>query len=193
VGLHKTNDWDAHGMRGTGSQTLRLESVFIPDAAIQLRRRRQGWHASCSLVAAIAPAVYMSPYLGVARAAATIGRERARRIAHEAHVPFLLGEMETALFEAEIMHESLVTNAAGYDFLPDLPRANRALMAKSLMSRALLATVDKASALTGGAGFSRRTAIEQLVRDVRASEHHPLPDHKQHYFSGMVALGQSPA
>ena len=43
-GIHIENDWNAFGMRGTGSQSIIMEDVFVPDSAIALRRKQGVWH-----------------------------------------------------------------------------------------------------------------------------------------------------
>ncbi|HYJ10622.1 MAG TPA: acyl-CoA dehydrogenase family protein [Polyangiaceae bacterium] len=185
------DDWDSLGMRGTGSHTVALEGVFVPEASVALRRPRSGWHPAWSVVLTVAPPIYMSPYLGIAEAA----RERALKLARarvRSETALLAGELENALLAAQLAWEKLVNNASGYDFSPEPLRANSALMAKTLLTKALLECVDKAMELAGGAGYFRRAGIERLLRDVRGAHYHPLPEKQQQLLTGRFALGLDP-
>ena len=43
-GVRLEETWDAMGMRGTGSHTVVLDDVFVPDAAVPLVRPAGEWH-----------------------------------------------------------------------------------------------------------------------------------------------------
>jgi alkylation response protein AidB-like acyl-CoA dehydrogenase len=191
TGVTIGSDWDTLGMRGTGSQTVQLDSVFVPEESITVRRPRAGWHPAWSVALTVAPPIYMAPYLGVAESA----RDRALELARNTkrpEMPILVGEMENALTAARIAWEHLIQNAAGYDFVPEPERANRALIAKTLMTNALLEVVDKAMEVAGGAAYFRRTGIERFLRDVRGAPNHPLPEKRQQLLTGRLALGLDP-
>lgn len=185
-------DWDALGMRGTGSQTVQLASVFVPEESISLRRPQSGWHPAWSVVLTVAPPLYMSPYLGVAEAARDRAVECVRSDARS-ETTLLVGEMENALTSARLAWRHLVDNAAEYDFTPEVERANRALIAKTLLTRAVVQTVEKAMEVVGGAAYLRRTGLERLLRDVHGAPYHPLPEKRQQALSGRLALGRDPA
>lgn len=133
---------------------------------ISLRRPRSGWHPAWSVVLTIAPPLYMSPYSGVAEAARDRAVEWAR--SHSgSEMTLLIGEMENALTSARLAWRHLVDNAADYDFIPEVERANRALIAKMLLTQAVVQTVEKAMEVVGGAAYFRRTGIERLLRGAR--------------------------
>lgn len=190
-GVRIGTDWDTLGMRGTGSHSVALEGVFVPEESIVLRRPRRGWHPVWSVVLTVAPPVYMSPYLGIAEAA----RDRAIQLAKErprSVTPVLVGELENSLCAARLAWRKLVDNANGYDFLPDVERVNQALIAKTLLAKAALQTVEKAMEVVGGAAFFRKTGIERLLRDIHGAPYHPLPEKQQQELSGRLALGMDP-
>jgi alkylation response protein AidB-like acyl-CoA dehydrogenase len=190
-GVRIGNDWDALGMRGTGSHTVELDGVFVPESSIVLRRARKGWPAVWSVVLTVAPPIYMSPYLGVAEAA----RDRAVEVVKtriRSVTPLLVGELDNSLAMARLAWQSMVDNAANYDFAPDVARANAALVAKTLFSKAVLETVEKAMEVVGGAAYFRKTGIERLLRDVHGAPYHPLPEKQQQELSGRLALGLDP-
>jgi alkylation response protein AidB-like acyl-CoA dehydrogenase len=190
-GVRIGTDWDTLGMRGTGSQTVELEGVFIPEESIALRRPRFGWHPAWSAVLTVAPPIYMSPYLGIAEAARDRAVEWARSHCRS-ETPLLVGEMENALTAARITWHHLVANAAEYDFAPEVERANRALVAKTLLANAVIETVEKAMEVVGGAAYFRRTGIERLLRDAHGAPYHPLPEKRQQAITGRLALGMEP-
>src|SRR3546814_4291772 len=65
-------------MRATGSGTVKLDGVFVPEAAVALRRPSGAFHPAFAVILTVAMPIVTSVYLGVAEAAAAIARERAR-------------------------------------------------------------------------------------------------------------------
>lgn len=195
-GVQVGDDWDSLGMRGTGSNTITLEDVFVPDSAIALERPREGWHPVWTVVLTVAAPLICASYLGVAERAAQLAvamlRARHREQPASDLVALQVGELEARLMQARIAQQTMIDNANNYDFAPDLERANTALQAKTLLSRAVRETVDKAMDLVGGASYFRVTGLERLWRDARASEFHPLPEKQQQVITGRLALGLDP-
>ena len=66
--------WDTLGLRGTGSETVVLDDVFVPDAAVSLVRPADLWHPVWSTVLGTALPLIMSAYLGIADRARRRGR-----------------------------------------------------------------------------------------------------------------------
>jgi alkylation response protein AidB-like acyl-CoA dehydrogenase len=186
-------DWDTLGMRATGSHTMVFKDVFIPDAAIAMRRPRGAWHSAFNVIVTVAPPIYSAPYVGAADAAAVIARTHARARPAASHLPYLIGEMENALAVADMALREMIDNAANYDFDPEVERASRALVAKTLAANAVRTVVSKAVEIVGGGAYFRRSPLERLWRDVQAAQFHPLPEAKQLLFTGRVAMGLPPA
>lgn len=191
-GVSMEQDWDTIGMRGTGSNTLVLENVFVPDEAIALRRPRGTWHPAWSVVITVAPPIYMAAYVGVAEAATARALEAAKTRAPAAGLVFQAGELQNQMHTARALWDRMVSNAANYDFSPELGRANQALQGKTLVTSACIATVEKAMEVAGGRAFFRGFGMEQLLRDVHAAPYHPLPEKRQLEFTGRLALGRDP-
>lgn len=185
-------DWDTLGMRATGSNTVLLQDVFVPEQAISLRRPRGQWHPVWSVVLTVAVPIYMSPYAGIAEAACEVALALAARKADAPHVPYLAGELENLRSQTRLAWRGLVDNAAELDFAPALARANDALVGKTLCANAAMAAVRKAMELAGGEGFFRACPLERMLRDVSAAPYHPLPEKRQLRFSGLLALGRDP-
>jgi alkylation response protein AidB-like acyl-CoA dehydrogenase len=191
-GVRLLDDWDTLGMRGTGSSTVVLEDVFVPEEAIALRRPAGQWHPAWSVVMTVAPPIYMAPYVGIAEAAAAEALRLATRKGDAPHLPYLAGELTGSLHVARVLWRDMVKNAAEYAFAPEVARADRALVGKTEVARHAIATVHKAMELAGGQGFFRRHDLERMLRDVEAAPYHPLPEKRQHLFSGRLALGLDP-
>jgi len=191
-GVRMLGDWDSLGMRGTGSQTIRLDGVFVPESAVALRRPRGPFHPAFAVILTVALPLIMSAYLGVAEEAAARAHApaEARRDAPETQIA--AGEMETHLARARLAVAEMVRAADGYGFAPTAALASDALVRKSIAAEAVIATVEGAMELAGGAAFLRRTGIERLLRDVHGAPYHPLPARKQQIFTGRLALGLDP-
>lgn len=191
-GVRIVEDWRALGMRGTGSHTVALDGVFVPEAAVALRRPRGRFHPVWSVILTVAMPYIVSVYVGVAEAAAAIARERARQKAHDPALPYLIGELENALTTAQLAADGMVAIANDWDFEATLENANAILVRKTIAARACVETVEKALEVTGGAGYFRALGLERLLRDVHAAQFHPLPEKQQQRFTGRLALGLDP-
>jgi acyl-CoA dehydrogenase len=191
-GVRVLNDWDAMGMRGTGSHTVVLEDVFVPEAAVAVRRPKGAWHPMWNVILTVAPPLYMAPYVGVAEAAAEIARQVCKQRAQDGCVVHAIGEMESTLAAAQMAHESMIALANDYDFAPAVELANAVAIRKSIVARAARETVQKAMEAVGGGSYFRRLGIERLLRDVSGAQFHPLQEQRQIVFTGRLALGLSP-
>jgi alkylation response protein AidB-like acyl-CoA dehydrogenase len=191
-GVRLGSDWDTLGMRATGSSTLTFENVFVPEAGISVKRPRGKWHPSFSVVCIVAVPLIMSVYAGLAETAAAVAREAGKKRLADPHLPYQLGEMENALVTAQMAVRETVAAAAGYDFPPDLERANGTLIRKSIAAEAVERTVKKAIESTGGSAFFRKSPLEKLFRDAQAVHFHPLPEKKQLVVTGRLAMGLPP-
>jgi len=191
-GVSLLDDWQVHGMRATGSQTVALDGVFIPDASITIRRPRGVYHEVFSVIATVALPLVMGVYLGAAERAADLAVGMAQSNARSPEVQWSIGEMRSHLAVARVCWERAVALADELDCSPTVELADEALMMKSRIAEATRATVDSAMEATGGRGFFRRNSLERLLRDVRAGHYHPLPVKEQFRFSGRVALGLDP-
>ena len=89
--------WDTMGLRGTGSDTIVFDDVFVPDAAVSLIRPAGEWHPLWDTVLGVAMPSIMAAYLGIAEAAAAQAVAHARRNATEAHVQTQVGELVNRL------------------------------------------------------------------------------------------------
>lgn len=197
-GVSSKGDWKAMGMRATGSHTLVLDKVFVPDEAIGLRRPRGDFHPAWNVILTVAMPLISAAYVGLAEAAAELAREAARKHATNPRDPvdpvvaLLIGEMESSLATAQIALDSMIDLAQDGEFEPTAERSSAVLVRKTIAVRAVAATTEKALEAMGGAGFLRSKGLERRVRDAQAGNFHPLPEKRQQLFTGRLALGLDP-
>lgn len=191
-GVSFADDWEAMGMRGTGSQTIALDGVFVPDEAVALRRPQGQYHPAWNVILTVAMPLIMSAYLGVAEAAAEIATKQAQRRREDPAIFYLVGEMNNELATARLAVESMVAIANDWEFDPVVETANEILTRKTIAAKAVIATVEKAMEIAGGGGFFRKLGLERLLRDVHGARYHPLAEKPQQRFSGRLALGLEP-
>jgi alkylation response protein AidB-like acyl-CoA dehydrogenase len=190
-GVTVNADWRAMGMRGSGSGSVVLKDVFVPDAAVALRRARGRYHAVFNIIIVCAMPLVLSVYVGVAEAAAeralTIVKPRPAGV-----LPQLLGELENHLTTAQLALDSMVALANDLDFEPSIERTSAMLVRKTLAANAVIATCAKALEAAGDAGYLRANGLERLLRDAYAAQFHPMQERKQQDFTGRLALGLDP-
>ena len=197
-GVRINDDWDALGMRASGSHSVTFDGVELPAAALRggfptgrpvpyLERNLPSglFHASASL--GIAEAAF-------ARAA------RPDRINGDARAPMLVAESAIDLTAsratisraAALIDEHHAANpiADGTDEeITALFAEGQA--AKTFVNEAATRVVDHALALSGGAGYLNGSPLARAYRDVRAGAFmHPLGANRAYDFIADVALGR---
>lgn len=191
-GVSLADDWHTLGMRATGSQTVILDHVFVPEEAVALRRPRGRFHPAWNVILTVAMPLIMSVYAGVAEAAAAIAREQAAKRRDDPAVPYLLGELANELTAAQLATDDMVRIADDLNFAMGLDVTDAILVRKTIAATHVIGTVEKALEVAGGAGFYRRLGLERLLRDAHGVQFHPLTAKRQHRFTGRVALGLDP-
>jgi len=191
-GVSLTGDWDAMGMRATGSQTVKFDNVFVPEEAVALRRPQAEYHPAYNVILTVAMPLIVSAYVGIAEAAAEIGTGMAARRTGDPVVPYLLGELANHLTTAQLAADSMVAIANDLAFAPVTETANAILVRKTIAAKAVMATAEKALEASGGGGFFRKSGLERLVRDAHGIQFHPLQEKRQQHFTGRVELGLDP-
>jgi acyl-CoA dehydrogenase len=186
-GVKILETWKVLGMRGTASNDILLENVFIPDAAAGLRRPVGKWHPMMHTVVLVAMPIVYAAYLGAAEAARDIALSIVARKKNDETVAYLLGELENQLVTAQAVHANMVELAATAK--PGPQTTSAMLSRRTVVGQAILKTVDKAMETAGGVGFFRETGLERLFRDVQASRYHPSPEKVQTRLTGRVLLG----
>jgi alkylation response protein AidB-like acyl-CoA dehydrogenase len=178
--------WQTMGMRGTGSDDVVFDGLFIPDAAIAGKRPQGQWHMLFHIISMIAFALIYSAYLGVAEGARDRALELAKKRPQDPLLAQLVGEMENRLLAARLAHRRMVEIAGSAT--PGPETTSEAMACRTLVGQAAIDTVAKAMEVAGGAAFYRKTGLERAFRDVQAARFHPLQEKPQLDLAGRVAL-----
>jgi alkylation response protein AidB-like acyl-CoA dehydrogenase len=192
------DDWDALGMRSSGSHSVTIAGVELPAGAL-----RGGFPAG-------EPVPYLERNLpsGLFHASASLGiaeaafsrTARSERIGDDARARMLVAEsaIDLATARAAIARAAML--------IDDHQAANPARIgadeeivalfaegqaAKTYVNEAATRVVDRALALSGGAGYLNGSPLARAYRDVRAGAFmHPLGANRAYGFLGDVALGR---
>jgi alkylation response protein AidB-like acyl-CoA dehydrogenase len=190
-GVSILDDWDVLGMRGTGSQTIVFDQVFIPDAAIVLQRPRNGFHPVWDMVLTVAMPLIMSAYVGIAEKAmeiaVAIGKQYQR---NQKHLPYIIGKMNNSLISARTQWKEMYTLTNNINFKPSEAVTLDMLSLKTNVANACIQTVEEGMEAIGGQSFYRKNILERLFRDVQAAQYHPLPAWEQYNFAGERLLSR---
>jgi acyl-CoA dehydrogenase len=187
AGVRVLSTWRTLGMRGTGSHDVMLENVFVPEAAVALRRPRGRWHPAIHLAAMIAMPLIYAVYAGIAESARDLALERARRRSVDAHLVDLAGGIDKALATARLALADMFAAAAAN--APGAATTNRVMVGRGIVADAVLDVVDLALEIGGGAAFYRDAGLERRFRDAQACRYHPLQERVQREYAGRLALG----
>jgi alkylation response protein AidB-like acyl-CoA dehydrogenase len=179
--------WRTLGMRGTGSHDVALENVFVPDAAVSVRRPRGRWHPAMHVVAMIAIPLIYAVYVGIAESARDLAVERARGRPIDAHLVDLAGAVDTSLAAARLALADMFAAAA--DNAPGAATTQRVMCGRVQVETAVLEVVELALELGGGGAFFRDAGLERRFRDAQACRYHPLQERVQREYAGRLALG----
>lgn len=185
-GVTILDTWRTLGMRGTGSHDIELADVFVPDAAVTVRRPSGKWHPLMHMVTMIAFPLIYSVYVGLAEAARDKAVAMAARKTSD-DLTQIVGEMDTELAAARMaLADMLAVIEVGE---PGEAASNRVMMGRTLVARSAIRTVEKAMEAAGGGAFYRKVGLERIWRDVQAARYHPLQEKAQARLAGRVALG----
>ncbi len=180
--------WHTLGMRGTGSHDVMIESYFVPEAAISVKRPQGKWHPVFFMLATIAFPLIYAVYLGVAERARDIAVGMAASRSPSPLLRDRAGRMETALAATRMAHRLMIETAESN--APSAETVNQVMIGRRLVEENAIRAVELAMELAGGVGFYRKAELERLFRDVQAARYHPLQKEIQSEFAGAMALGQ---
>jgi alkylation response protein AidB-like acyl-CoA dehydrogenase len=203
TGVHVHADWDALGMRASGSNSVSFDNVPLPATAL-----RGGFlvgdavsYIERNLVAGL---LHTATALGVAEGAHALAIEklaerddldpRSQQLAAENLVDLAACR---AIFarSASLIDEHDAANPTSVGTAPELTKLfAEAQSAKAFASEAAPRIVDRALALSGGAGYLNRNPLSRAYRDVRAIAFmHPLGANRAYTFLARHAVGLAPA
>ena len=191
-GVRIEENWKAMGMRGSGSNSVVLDRVFVPAESIAVRRPIGVYHRVWDVVLTVAMPLVSAVYLGLAEASARQALDAVRSRGDDGVTPVLLGELENELTTARLAFDSMVAIANNLDFEPSPQKSSDMLVRKTILTQAVVRTTTKALEVVGGSGYIRTRGLERLLRDSYAGQFHPLPPKKQQRFTGRLAMGLEP-
>lgn len=188
-GVKILDTWRVLGMRGTGSNDVLLDNVFIPDAATQSVRRPAGrWHPAMHVASFTVLPILYSAYLGIAEAARDLALELSKKKREDPNLAYCVGEMENHLVTAQVAHESMV-NMVASGVAPGPETTSAVLSRRTILGTSAMRVVEKAMEVAGGAAFYRSASLERLFRDIQAARYHPLQEKRQLRYTGRLLLG----
>lgn len=194
------DDWDALGMRASGSNSISLEGVELPESGV-----RGGFVAGDpvpymerNLVAGL---FHAAASLGIAESAdATARRGIAGRINGDARPRMQVADNAVDLAAsrgilsraAALIDEHRAANPASDGAAEELEALfAEAQAAKAFVNEASARVVERALALSGGAGYVNGSTLARAYRDVKAGSFmHPLGANRAYDYLGRAALGE---
>jgi alkylation response protein AidB-like acyl-CoA dehydrogenase len=170
-GLTVLNSWDAMGMRGTASDDLVMEDVFVPHADLIGAHKPNAYFTS--VLAGSFLVGRAAVYMGIADAAFEflVGYIRDKvKASDDMVMQFRIGQLETRrqnalaiLYRAAQLWEQALQGEADPDECSSF-----AALTHCAVIEASLAITSEALELAGGRGMLRSSPLERYYRDVRA-------------------------
>lgn len=206
-GVAIQNNWDALGMRASGSHDVVFTHCFVPDGDLvdagPWGRFTERYLAGNS----VGTLGLVAVFLGIAEAArettlASLKSGRGGRLADRRATQHTVAEIEIDLAISRAMMSR--TGAALDVLFRDHPLGPIPMDAlhqvmkdfqctKWVVTRKAIEVVDRALTLSGGAGYSSRSPLSRLYRDVRAGPFmQPFSPNEALEYIGKVTLGREP-
>jgi alkylation response protein AidB-like acyl-CoA dehydrogenase len=187
-GVTVLDNWDTLGMRGTASNDIVLDDVFVPDERVLANRPFGVIDPPLQVIVSIAMPIISAVYLGVAEAAYAAAVDAAMAKADDVIVQRQVGLMSHRLQVASWALDRAL-DEVGEDPAPSVHRVAAVMAAKREIALAGLEVCDVAMEIGGGAAFFKGSTIERAYRDIRAAKFHPLTPELTLIHAGRLALG----
>ena len=187
-GVTVLGDWDSLGMRGTASNSIQLENVFVPDERVLANRPYGVIDPPLQVIFSIAFPIISGVYLGVAEAAYEAAVDAAATKANDPIVQRQIGLMRHRLQVASWALDGAL-DEVGDDPTPSVDRVAAVMAAKREIALAGIEVCDLAMEVGGGPAYFRGSVIERCYRDIRAAKFHPLSPELTLVHGGRLALG----
>jgi len=187
-GVTVADNWDTLGMRGTASNDLVVDDVFVPDERVLANRPYGVVDPPLQVISEIAFPIICGAYLGIAEAAYGAALAAAAPKAGSPLVQRQIGRMEHRLRVASWALDGAL-RAVGDDATPSHDTYLAVMMAKAEIAEAGIEICDLAMDIAGGPAFFKGSVIERAYRDIRAIKFHPLTPEATLVESGRHALG----
>jgi alkylation response protein AidB-like acyl-CoA dehydrogenase len=191
-GVTVADDWDAMGMRGTASNSVEVEDVFVPDERVLADRPHGVVDPPLQVIVTIAMPIISAVYLGAADSAAAAAidtvRDRDDDSMADPVIQRMIGLMSHRLRVAGWALEGALA-VVGDDPAPSMATVAAVMAAKREIALAAIDVCDLAMDIAGGGAFRRGSIIERAYRDVRGAKLHPFTPEQTLVHAGRLALG----
>ncbi|HUE25992.1 MAG TPA: acyl-CoA dehydrogenase family protein [Solirubrobacteraceae bacterium] len=197
------DDWDALGMRASGSNSISLDNVRLPESGVRggFRAGDPVPYMERNLVAGL---FHAAASLGIAESADQIARRGiAGRINGDARPRMQIADNTVDLAAsrgvlsraAMLIDKHRAANPASDGTAEELEGLfAEAQAAKAFVNEAAARIVDRALALSGGAGYVSGSPLARAYRDAKAGSFmHPLGANRAYDYLAHVALGEETA
>jgi alkylation response protein AidB-like acyl-CoA dehydrogenase len=210
-GLEIKDNWDALGMRASGSHDVVLKDCFVSGGMLRDIGPWGCWSTGLLVNRATGNVPLLGAFVGIAEAArdliiAAVKMQRRapsnRPIAERYSIQHTIAEIEIDLAAIRAVLErtclrmdAFHTQYAGseppmaeaYEFMKDFQ------CTKWLVNRKAIEIVDRALTASGGSGYLSKNPLSRLYRDVRAGPFmQPLSPNEAFEYIGKVTLGLDP-
>ena len=202
-GVVINDDWDALGMRASGSNSVAFDGVVLPPSGVRggFRAGDPVPYMERNLTAGL---FHASAALGIAESADALARRGvAGRVNGDARPRMQVADNAVDLAAARgVLHRAALlidehhaANPASDGTTAELEALfAEAQAAKAFVNEAATRIVDRALALSGGAGYLNASPLARAYRDVKAGTFmHPLGANRAYDYLGRVALGETAA
>jgi alkylation response protein AidB-like acyl-CoA dehydrogenase len=206
------SNWNALGMRASGSHDVVYENCVVPEDLWQTTGTPWGEESELTLTIASAgnlPLVCAS--FGIAEAARELVVDMARTrtkapsgrpLAERRGIQHLIAEIDIDLTTCRgllgsmgrLLDEHIADRPVAEVTIDVLHQLNKEFQAvKLVVNRKAIEIVDRALTVSGGAGYMAANPLARLYRDVRAGPFmQPLSPVEAHEYIGKLALGLDP-
>jgi alkylation response protein AidB-like acyl-CoA dehydrogenase len=188
-GVTIADNWNTLGMRGTASNDVILENVFVPDERVLANRPYGVVDGPLQVIGSIAMPIISAAYLGVAEAARNAAVEVAAKRASDPLIQRQVGLMDHKLQVASWALDGAIAQI-GDDPVPSATSLQAAMTAKAEIARVGVEVCDIAMEIASGPAYFRGSVIERAYRDIRAAKFHPFTPEETLLRGGRSALGQ---
>lgn len=211
AGQEILGDWDALGMRASGSHSITYRDCFVADAFFF---EGGGWGERSpfgTVIVTVGITGLLGAFLGIAEAArdsvVDMAKTRTkapsgRPIAERPGIQLLVAEMDTDLLVCRGVLERTMGLVDRVILEGPTVDATQAVLdvvaqqlqcAKLVVNRRAVDVVDRALTVSGGAGYMSAHPLARAFRDVRAGPFmQPFSPNEAWEFIGRVALGLDP-
>jgi alkylation response protein AidB-like acyl-CoA dehydrogenase len=172
-GVTVADNWNTLGMRGTASNDIVVEDVFVPEERVLANRPYGVVDGPLQVISIIAFPIVTGVYLGIAEAAYDAAVAMAAGRNDDVIVQRQIGLMRQRLQVASWALDGALA-AVGDDPTPSHDTYLAVMAAKAEVARAGLEVCDLAMDVAGGSAFFKGSVIERAYRDFRAIKFHPL-------------------